>query len=199
LGSSFACFASHLLYWDNVQTCVVGTVNAQLRICAHALRDLSTRQTVLCAHARKERLGPTKRTLSTLHILLLSARMLVYAIATLESVSVLMDILDLRASDVQPAPKKLTFIEITILAACPNDCNANGMCLTLSRLGALYGVDYEHPSAGGDGVGPVYVNWDRDSVTSCFCDPGFSGPDCSRSLFRSQFCFLSTFWIDDYT
>jgi len=193
----------------------VGTVNAQLRICAHALRDLSTRQTVLCvrksvkslsivwdtpqAHARKERLGPTKRTLSTLHILLLSARMLVYAIATLESVSVLMDILDLRASDVQPAPKKLTFIEITILAACPNDCNANGMCLTLSRLGALYGVDYEHPSAGGDGVGPVYVNWDRDSVTSCFCDPGFSGPDCSRSLFRSQFCFLSTFWIDDYT
>mmetsp|Transcript_14769 Transcript_14769/g.45769 ORF Transcript_14769/g.45769 Transcript_14769/m.45769 type:complete len:620 (-) Transcript_14769:3713-5572(-) len=56
------------------------------------------------------------------------------------------------------------------------------MCLTLSRLGALYGVDYEHPSAGGDGVGPVYVNWDRDSVTSCFCDPGFSGPDCSRIM-----------------
>merc|ERR1712167_477775 len=23
---------------------------------------------------------------------------------------------------------------------------------------------------------------DKDSVTSCFCDPGFSGPDCSRIM-----------------
>ena len=60
------------------------------------------------------------------------------------------------------------------------------MCLTLHRLGELYGVDYGHPSTGGDGVGPAYVNWDKDSVTSCFCDPGFNGPDCSRSLFQSQ-------------
>jgi len=66
-------------------------------------------------------------------------------------------------------------------ATCPNDCNENGMCLTLLRLGQLYGVDYDHPSTGGDGVGPMYDNWDRDAVTSCFCDPGFSGPDCSRS------------------
>ena len=70
------------------------------------------------------------------------------------------------------------------LAACPNDCNANGMCMTLSRLGKLYGVDYDHPSVGGDGIGPTYENWDKDSVTSCFCDPGFSGPDCSRSAFQ---------------
>lgn len=67
-------------------------------------------------------------------------------------------------------------------SACPNDCNANGMCLTLSRLGQLYGVDYQHPSTGGDGTGPSYANWDKDSVTSCFCDPGFSGPDCSRIM-----------------
>ena len=58
------------------------------------------------------------------------------------------------------------------------------MCMTLSRLGKLYGVDYDHPSVGGDGIGPTYENWDKDSVTSCFCDPGFSGPDCSRSAFQ---------------
>jgi hypothetical protein len=76
-------------------------------------------------------------------------------------------------------------------STCPNDCNANGMCLTLSRLGQLYGIDHQHPSTGGDGTGPSYANWDKDSVTSCFCDPGFSGPDCSRSSSpESHFLFF---------
>ena len=81
--------------------------------------------------------------------------------------------------------------EMISLATCPNDCNANGMCLTLSRLGQLYGIDHQHPSTGGDGTGPSYANWDKDSVTSCFCDPGFSGPDCSRSSSpESHFLFF---------
>lgn len=56
-------------------------------------------------------------------------------------------------------------------ASCPNDCNANGLCLTISRLANLYGIEYDE-----------YTNWDKDSVTACYCDPGFFGPDCSRRM-----------------
>ncbi|KAJ8604707.1 hypothetical protein CTAYLR_006542 [Chrysophaeum taylorii] len=68
-------------------------------------------------------------------------------------------------------------------SSCPNDCNSNGMCMTLARLGTMYGLDYRQPGSGGDGVGPTYSNWDKDSVTACYCDAGFFGPDCSRRAF----------------
>ena len=68
--------------------------------------------------------------------------------------------------------------EMISLATCPNDCN--GGVLDIEPPGPIVCIDNQHPSSG-DGTGPSYANWDKDSVTSCFCDPGFSGPDCSRS------------------
>mmetsp|Transcript_26196 Transcript_26196/g.78912 ORF Transcript_26196/g.78912 Transcript_26196/m.78912 type:complete len:129 (-) Transcript_26196:31-417(-) len=125
--------------------------------------------------------------LSIVRILPSSALMPDYATVTRVSANVSTGTLDSPVSDVWPVSKQdlLTMAQLCFsIAACPNDCNANGMCLTLARLGQLYGIDYYHPGTGGDGVGPVYENWDKDSVTSCFCDAGFSGPDCSRREFR---------------
>ena len=54
--------------------------------------------------------------------------------------------------------------------------------MTIEDLGKMYGLDYVQPGKGGDGVGPVYSNWDRSSITVCNCDAGFFGPDCSRIM-----------------
>lgn len=66
---------------------------------------------------------------------------------------------------------------------CPNDCSGRGQCLTITDLGRLEGNDYaSRPGRGGDGIGPVYDNWDGDHVTSCNCDFGFFGADCSLRM-----------------
>lgn len=39
-----------------------------------------------------------------------------------------------------------------------------------------------HPGTGGDGIGPLYSNWDKDSISACNCHPGFFGPDCSLQM-----------------
>jgi len=54
--------------------------------------------------------------------------------------------------------------------------------MTIADLAKTQGPDYDHPGTGGDGVGPVYTNWDKDSVMSCVCYPGYFGPDCSETL-----------------
>lgn len=53
--------------------------------------------------------------------------------------------------------------------------------MTLKHAGLFYGPQYNTPGFGGDGVGPTYSNWDRESVTICNCDPGYFGADCSKS------------------
>jgi hypothetical protein len=35
------------------------------------------------------------------------------------------------------------------------------------------------PGTAGDGQGPVYTNWDKDSTSGCKCDAGYFGADCS--------------------
>ena len=67
-------------------------------------------------------------------------------------------------------------------ASCPNQCSGRGTCLTLYDLGRFEGPDYAHPGKGGDGIGPLYSNWDRDSISACNCHPGYFGPDCSLAM-----------------
>lgn len=46
------------------------------------------------------------------------------------------------------------------------------------------GPDYDSDSSNaGDGLGVIYSNWEANSITSCTCDSGYFGPDCSMSKF----------------
>ena len=65
---------------------------------------------------------------------------------------------------------------------CPNECSGNGQCMTIGDMGQFEGKDYDQPGIGGDGVGPVYSNWDKASTTACVCYAGFFGPDCSSIM-----------------
>ncbi|KAF1792292.1 EGF-like, conserved site [Phytophthora cactorum] len=56
------------------------------------------------------------------------------------------------------------------------ECSNRGVC-DYSK----YGPD-SLPSVAGDGVGPVYSNWEKDSMSSCMCDMGYTGPDCSQLM-----------------
>ncbi|RLN63540.1 hypothetical protein BBJ29_009826, partial [Phytophthora kernoviae] len=62
---------------------------------------------------------------------------------------------------------------------CPSDCSGHGLCYSSATLALQYGPD-SSPGVGGDGVGPVYTNWEKDSMSSCLCDMGYTGPDCSQ-------------------
>ncbi|GMI35358.1 hypothetical protein TeGR_g3805, partial [Tetraparma gracilis] len=69
-------------------------------------------------------------------------------------------------------------------SACPNDCSGAGVCMTIQDAGLYLGSDYTTVagSTGGDGMGPRYSNWDKDSIGVCSCDFGYFGPDCSRKM-----------------
>ena len=43
-----------------------------------------------------------------------------------------------------------------------------GQCISMNRLGDVYGVSY--------------TNWETDTFLVCSCDGGYAGPDCSYSL-----------------
>ncbi|KAG1709092.1 hypothetical protein DVH05_022724 [Phytophthora capsici] len=64
---------------------------------------------------------------------------------------------------------------------CPSDCSGHGLCYSSATLSLQYGPD-SLPSVAGDGIGPVYSNWEKDSVSSCLCDMGYTGPDCSQLM-----------------
>eukprot|EP00605_Chrysophyceae_sp_TOSAG23-4_P001828 GSChrysophyteH1.ASY1.ANO1.2018.1 assembled CDS len=68
---------------------------------------------------------------------------------------------------------------------CPNNCNGHGTCVSIADMSYYYGADYvqnENTAAIGDGVGIVYTNWDKDSITMCECDPSYFGADCSLHM-----------------
>lgn len=55
-------------------------------------------------------------------------------------------------------------------AVCPGkgakgDCNGNGRCMTMGAAAAFHGRSYEL--------------WDKDMMTGCLCDRGWTGYDCS--------------------
>ena len=57
------------------------------------------------------------------------------------------------------------------------------------------GPDYDTSTSNvGDGLGVTYTNWEATSITSCTCDSGFFGPDCSMSKYQfSMFTYLIVF------
>ena len=87
---------------------------------------------------------------------------------------------------------------------CPNDCSGNGVCRTVEEIAAgnlpnsvaagaaSFGVissglnkrqvDNVAGKVTYDGIETAtkYRLWDADMAQACVCDPGFSGPDCSR-------------------
>ncbi len=68
---------------------------------------------------------------------------------------------------------------------CPNNCNGHGTCVSIADMSYFYGADYVQTAgtaAIGDGVGIVYTNWDKDSITMCECDASFFGADCSLHM-----------------
>ncbi len=56
---------------------------------------------------------------------------------------------------------------------CPNDCSGNGVCKSISAAASEYdGYFTKHAT--------TYNLWDGDLIHGCFCDPGYSGYDCSQ-------------------
>lgn len=67
-----------------------------------------------------------------------------------------------------------------MLGKCHNDCRNRGLCISMADLAMYHGKDYDPTSlSAGDGYGPVYSNWEANSLLTCQCDFGFFGPDCS--------------------
>ena len=50
-------------------------------------------------------------------------------------------------------------------AACPQNCNGNGICRTILESGHVDSKDYSA--------------WDGEKTQMCVCDPGWTGPACS--------------------
>ncbi|DAZ96064.1 TPA: hypothetical protein N0F65_005842, partial [Lagenidium giganteum] len=59
---------------------------------------------------------------------------------------------------------------------CPNDCSGHGICYSLKTLASYYGTT-ALPSQAGTGVALAYTNWEKDSMSACFCDYGFQGAE----------------------
>lgn len=64
---------------------------------------------------------------------------------------------------------------------CRNRCNERGTCMTMTMLNTFYGRDAA-PGETGDGVVPDYLNWEGEALSACFCDWGYTGPDCSIKM-----------------
>lgn len=67
--------------------------------------------------------------------------------------------------------------------ACPvgtNEltCSGHGHCETIGSIGKLLGPDSSVPYYDGNGV--AYTGWEKDMLSGCVCDPGWSGGDCSQ-------------------
>jgi hypothetical protein len=67
---------------------------------------------------------------------------------------------------------------------CNANCNGHGYCKTIYALGKDLGADEvtSGVSNGGDGVGPLYANWDKDTFSGCVCDFGYFGPSCALRM-----------------
>merc|ERR1711862_1028729 len=71
---------------------------------------------------------------------------------------------------------------------CPNQCSGHGVCRTVEEI-AAGGLNYKKTDSVGSenfwsgmsfSSSVLYRLWDMDKSQGCVCDPGYSGPDCSR-------------------
>ena len=65
------------------------------------------------------------------------------------------------------APELLLFL----LASCPNRCGDHGKCISIANLFTFY-----TPYSTG-----AFESWEGEQVTTCVCDPGFTGHACEMS------------------
>ena len=75
--------------------------------------------------------------------------------------------------------------------------SGRGVCETMEYLALKAGVDTT-PGVGGDGVGPVYTNWEKDLFHGCVCEMGYTGPDCSQGTCgrkRQEITHHQTFFL----
>lgn len=87
--------------------------------------------------------------------------------------------------------KFVTLLCITSNAGtCPNDCSGHGVCSTIGDVALYDGPDYDSTMTfAGDGLGPAYTNWDKNSIQLCECEQGFFGADCSLGTAATFVCF----------
>jgi hypothetical protein len=73
-------------------------------------------------------------------------------------------------------------------SVCPNDCNGNGICISMSKIASDADSDSnslsEHTIITDSGSGTMIrasytKNWDALKQMGCWCDYGFRGADCS--------------------
>ena len=73
-------------------------------------------------------------------------------------------------------------------SVCPNDCNGNGICISMSKIASDADNDSNAPSehtvvtlsGSGTMIRASYTkNWDALKQMGCWCDYGFRGADCS--------------------
>ena len=76
----------------------------------------------------------------------------------------------------------------TLSATCPNDCSGHGICSTVGEnaknglINNLKDSAYGQTSFSGVTENVNYRLWDADKNTACYCDPGYSGIDCSLRM-----------------
>lgn len=61
-------------------------------------------------------------------------------------------------------------------AVCPDDCNNNGICITLKNIAERA---EEMLTTNGAAKYSATKNWDAEKQQGCWCDYGFRGADCS--------------------
>jgi hypothetical protein len=65
-------------------------------------------------------------------------------------------------------------------SVCPDECNNNGICITLKNIAERAHVIISTAAAGGgSGRASYSKNWDAEAQQGCWCDYGFRGADCS--------------------
>lgn len=65
-------------------------------------------------------------------------------------------------------------------SVCPDECNNNGICITLKNIAERADEVISPDNSGlGGGHAKYSLNWDAEKQQGCFCDYGFRGADCS--------------------
>ena len=75
-------------------------------------------------------------------------------------------------------------LDANTVVECPQECSNYGNCITMHHAALDYG-----PGQGitqlddvNDIKGPLYTNWEAESLMMCACDWGVFGPECEARM-----------------
>jgi len=171
-------------------------------LCHYYYRDslnLASQALTFQACVLLEERGLTKHMPQTLLTRAQNAQTQEYVTEELEIVNVLQDSLETLANEVRACLPYISahlssnrnYAISFVSGVCPADCSGHGVCSTIGDVSLYEGPDYDptyHFS--GDGFGPQYINWDKNSIQLCECDQGFFGADCSRGKLLCAICCM---------